>query len=112
MAELQYGKEANHIKKAEAEARQWKDKKAAQKAKREKFNTSRDASTANAQKLKYPRKMGADHGQQISAHRTTSIPVVDPTLHPSWVAKQTEKAAIAAALSAAKSKKIVFDDSD
>ncbi|KAF9349760.1 hypothetical protein BGX34_001615, partial [Mortierella sp. NVP85] len=111
-AERQFGQEANHIKKAAEEARQREEKKAARKAKQERF-TARDASAANAQRPLSNRRAGAGQdsarGQTNPPHATTPV---DPTLHPSWVAKQTEKAAIAAALTAAKSSKIVFDDSD
>ncbi|KAK3809347.1 MAG: Bud-site selection protein [Benniella sp.] len=111
-AERQFGQEANHIKKAAEEARQREEKKAARKAKQERF-TARDASAANAQRPLSNRRAGAGQdsaprgGQANLPHATTPV---DPTLHPSWVAKQTEKAAIAAALTAAKSSKIVFDD--
>ncbi|KAH7046189.1 Bud-site selection protein [Linnemannia elongata] len=119
-AERKYGKEANHIKKAEEEARIRAEKKAARKAKQEKFNAQRDASTANAQRLPNRRTIGAGDGSasvvQPSKPRAKPVPagpdLNDPTLHPSWIAKQTEKAAMAAALSGAKSNKITFDDSD
>jgi hypothetical protein len=123
-AERKYGKEANHVKKAEEEARIRAEKKAARKAKQEKFNAQRDASTANAQTLPGRRTIGAGDGsasviqpkKKFMAKPTTSTPsgpdLNDPTLHPSWIAKQTEKAAMAAALSGAKSNKITFDDSD
>ncbi|KAG0220265.1 hypothetical protein BGX33_003525 [Mortierella sp. NVP41] len=119
-AERKYGKEANHVKKAEEEARIRAEKKAARKAKQEKFSAARDASTANAQRLPNRRTIGAGDGsasivqpKQNNKPKTPSGPDLnDPTLHPSWIAKQTEKAAMAAALSGAKSNKITFDDSD
>ncbi|KAF9157027.1 hypothetical protein BG015_007553 [Linnemannia schmuckeri] len=119
-AERKYGKEANHIKKAEEEARIRAEKKAARKAKQEKFNAQRDASTANAQRLPNRRTIGAGDGSasivQLPKPKAKPVPagpdLNDPTLHPSWIAKQTEKAAMAAALSGAKSNKITFDDSD
>ncbi|KAK3833550.1 MAG: Bud-site selection protein [Linnemannia elongata] len=119
-AERKFGKEANHIKKAEEEARIRAEKKAARKAKQEKFNAQRDASTANAQRLPNRRTIGAGDGSasivQPPKPRAKPVPagpdLNDPTLHPSWIAKQTEKAAMAAALSGAKSNKITFDDSD
>ena len=119
-AERKYGKDANHIKKAEEEARIRAEKKAARKAKQEKFNAQRDASTANAQRLPNRRTIGAGDGSasiiQPPKPRAKPVPagpdLNDPTLHPSWIAKQTEKAAMAAALSGAKSNKITFDDSD
>ncbi|KAF9201585.1 hypothetical protein BGZ49_008179 [Haplosporangium sp. Z 27] len=115
-AELKYGKEANHVKKAEEEARIREEKKAARKAKMEKLN----ASSANSQRVPNRRTIGAGDGSAAVHHqpvqskaKTPSGPDPnDPTLHPSWLAKQTEKAAMAAALSGAKSNKIVFDDSD
>ncbi|KAG0005831.1 hypothetical protein BGZ80_009215 [Entomortierella chlamydospora] len=117
-AELKYGKEANHVKKAEEEARLREEKKAARKAKMEKFNASK-ASSANSQRLPNRRTIGAGDGSAAvhqpiqSKPKTPSGPDPnDPTLHPSWLAKQSEKAAMAAALSGAKSNKIVFDDSD
>ncbi|KAF9908887.1 hypothetical protein EC991_009293 [Linnemannia zychae] len=124
-AERKYGKEANHVKKAEEEARIRAEKKAARKAKQDKFNAQRDASTANAQTLPGRRTIGAGDGSAsviqpkkkfMAKPSTTATPsgpdLNDPTLHPSWIAKQTEKAAMAAALSGAKSNKITFDDSD
>ncbi|KAG0286628.1 hypothetical protein BGZ96_009297 [Linnemannia gamsii] len=119
-AERKYGKEANHVKKAEEEAKDRAEKKAARKAKQEKFNAHRDASTANAQRLPNRRTIGAGDGSasiiQPPKPRAKPVPagpdLNDPTLHPSWIAKQTEKAAMAAALSGAKSNKITFDDSD
>ncbi|KAF8947604.1 hypothetical protein BGZ47_008496 [Haplosporangium gracile] len=119
-AERKYGKEANHVKKAEEEARIHAEKKAARKAKQEKFNAQRDASTANAQRLPNRRTIGAGDGSasivqppKPKAKLVAAGPDLnDPTLHPSWIAKQTEKAAMAAALSGAKSNKITFDDSD
>ncbi|KAF8940296.1 Bud-site selection protein [Dissophora ornata] len=118
-AELKFGKDANHVKKAEEEARLREERKAARKAKQEKFK-ARDASSANAQKLPNRRMIGAGDGS-ASVHQPVAAPKPrtpsgpdpnDPTLHPSWLAKQSEKAALAAALSGAKSSKIVFDDSD
>ncbi|KAG0377774.1 hypothetical protein BGX24_005486 [Mortierella sp. AD032] len=124
-AERKFGKEANHVKKAEEEAKVRAEKKAARKAKQDKFNAQRDASTANAQTLPGRRTIGAGDGsasviqpkkQRVMAKPMSSTPsgpdLNDPTLHPSWIAKQTEKAAMAAALSGAKSNKITFDDSD
>ncbi|KAF9545238.1 hypothetical protein EC957_011111 [Mortierella hygrophila] len=119
-AERKYGKEANHVKKAEEEAKIRAEKKAARKAKQEKFNAQRDASTANAQRLPNRRTIGAGDGSasivQQPKPRAKPVPagpdLNDPTLHPSWIAKQTEKAAMAAALSGVKSNKITFDDSD
>ncbi|KAF9360139.1 hypothetical protein BGX26_010385 [Mortierella sp. AD094] len=117
-AELKFGKEANHVKKAEEEARLREEKKAARKAKMEKFNATK-ASSANSQRLPNRRTIGAGDGSAAvhqpiqSKPKTPSGPDPnDPTLHPSWLAKQSEKAAMAAALSGAKSNKIVFDDSD
>ncbi|KAI1320028.1 hypothetical protein EDD11_002360 [Mortierella claussenii] len=117
-AERKFGKEANHVKKAEEEARLREERKAARKAKQEKFK-AKDASYANAQRLPNRRTIGAGDGSAavhqpaVSKPKTPSGPDPnDPTLHPSWIAKQTEKAAMAAALSGAKSNKIVFDDSD
>ncbi|KAF9185377.1 hypothetical protein BGZ51_000214 [Haplosporangium sp. Z 767] len=113
-AERKFGKEANHVKKAEEEARIRAEKKAARKAKQEKFK-AKDASTANAQKLPNRRIIGAGDGSAsvLQPKKAPSGPDLnDPTLHPSWIAKQSEKAAMAAALSGAKSNKIVFDDSD
>ncbi|CAO3570509.1 unnamed protein product [Mortierella alpina] len=115
-AERKFGKEANHIKKAEEEARLREERKAARKAKQERFN-GKNASTANAQRLPNRRTIGAGDGSagvpNVPKPRTPSGPDLnDPTLHPSWIAKQSEKAAMAAALSGAKSNKIVFDDSD
>ncbi|KAI8363071.1 BUD22-domain-containing protein [Mortierella sp. GBAus27b] len=105
-AEVKYGKEANHIKKAEEEARLREEKKAARKAKKE------QSKSAHAQgPLGKQRKMGAGESAG-QATPSPSQPPVDPTLHPSWVAKQSEKLAISAALTAGKSNKIVFDDSD
>ncbi|KFH72360.1 hypothetical protein MVEG_02651 [Podila verticillata NRRL 6337] len=116
-AERKYGKEANHVKKAEEEARIREEKKAARKAKKEKFN-ARDASTANAQRLPNRRTIGAGDGS-ASIHKPAPPKAkpagpepTDPSLHPSWLAKKSEKAAVAAALSGAKSSKIVFEDSD
>lgn len=118
-AERKFGKEANHVKKAMEEAKIREEKKAARKAKQEKFK-AKDASSANAQTLPNRRTIGAGDGS-ASVHRpappkakkTPAGPDLnDPTLHPSWIAKQSEKAAMAAALSGAKSSKIVFDDSD
>ncbi|KAF9576620.1 hypothetical protein EC968_006967 [Mortierella alpina] len=115
-AERKFGKEANHIKKAEEEARLREERKAARKAKQERFN-GKNASTANAQRLPNRRTIGAGDGSaavpNVPKPRTPSGPDLnDPTLHPSWIAKQSEKAAMAAALSGAKSNKIVFEDSD
>ncbi|KAF9281809.1 hypothetical protein BGZ68_006416 [Mortierella alpina] len=115
-AERKFGKEANHIKKAEEEARLREERKAARKAKQERFN-GKNASTANAQRLPNRRTIGAGDGSagvpNVPKPRTPSGPDLnDPTLHPSWIAKQSEKAAMTAALSGAKSNKIVFDDSD
>ncbi|KAF9436127.1 hypothetical protein BGZ76_004749 [Entomortierella beljakovae] len=118
-AELKFGKEANHVKKAEEEARLRAEKKAARKAKMEKYN----ASAANSQKMPNRRIVGAGDGSASIPQSASSKPskvndsatgpnLNDPTLHPSWIAKQTEKAAMAAALSGSKSNKIVFDDSD
>ncbi|KAG0359073.1 hypothetical protein BG005_001381 [Podila minutissima] len=116
-AERKYGKEANHVKKAEEEARIREEKKAARKAKQEKFK-AKDASTANAQRLPNRRTIGAGDGsasivKPAPLKKAPSGPEpTDPSLHPSWLAKKSEKAAVAAALSGAKSSKIVFDDSD
>ncbi|KAG0263971.1 hypothetical protein BG011_007692 [Mortierella polycephala] len=113
-AERKFGKEANHVKKAEEETKIRAEKKAARKAKQEKFK-AKDASTANAQRLPNRRVIGAGDGSAsvLQPKKAPSGPDLnDPTLHPSWVAKQSEKAAMAAALSGAKSNKIVFDDSD
>ncbi|KAF9929782.1 hypothetical protein FBU30_001218 [Linnemannia zychae] len=122
-AERKYGKEANHIKKAEEEARIRAEKKAARKAKQEKFIAQRDASKANAEVLPGRRIIGAGDGSAsviqpkknafAAKNAAPSGPDLnDPTLHPSWIAKQTEKAAMAAALAGAKNNKITFDDSD
>ncbi|KAG0207334.1 hypothetical protein BGX28_001384 [Mortierella sp. GBA30] len=116
-AERKFGKDANHIKKAEEEARLREEKKAARKAKQERLNAKNSASTANAQRLPNRRTIGAGDGsasvQNPVSKKTPSGPDLnDPTLHPSWIAKQTEKAAMAAALSGAKSNKIVFADTD
>ncbi|KAG0287399.1 hypothetical protein BGZ98_004652, partial [Dissophora globulifera] len=117
-AERKFGKEANHIKKAEEEARLREERKAARKAKLDKFK-AKDASAANAQRLPNRRVLGAGDGSaEVVQQRPAVVKVPagpdlnDPTLHPSWLAKQSEKAAMAAALSGAKSNKIVFDDSD
>ncbi|KAF9321477.1 hypothetical protein BG003_001599 [Podila horticola] len=94
-AERKYGKEANHVKKAEEEAR-----------------------IPNAQRLPNRRTIGAGDGSAsvIKPAPPKKVPSgpepTDPSLHPSWLAKKSEKAAVAAALSGAKSSKIVFDDSD
>ncbi|KAG0053759.1 hypothetical protein BGZ83_000471 [Gryganskiella cystojenkinii] len=118
-AERKFGQEANHVKKALEEAKIREERKAARKAKQEKFK-AKDASSANSQKLPSKRIIGAGDGSAAirqpvppKAKRVPSGPDLnDPTLHPSWIAKQTEKAAMAAALSGAKSNKITFDDSD
>lgn len=121
-AEKKFGKEANHVKKAEEEARLREERKAARKAKREQFK-AKDASSANSQRLPNRRVLGAGDGSAAVQQKPTTPfkakapapagpDLNDPTLHPSWLAKQSEKAAMAAALSGAKSNKIVFDDSD
>ncbi|KAF9110143.1 hypothetical protein BGX27_006728 [Mortierella sp. AM989] len=114
-AELKFGKDANHVKKAEEEARQREERKAARKAKQDKLN----ASSANSQRVPNRRTIGAGDGSAAVHQPVQSKPKIpsgpdlnDPTLHPSWLAKQSEKAAMAAALSGNKSNKIVFDDSD
>ncbi|KAF9951467.1 hypothetical protein BGZ65_005934 [Modicella reniformis] len=119
-AELKYGEGANHVKKAAEEARVQKEKKTARKAKQEQFKASRDASSTNTQKL--PTNINNNNtsnnnnnNKQISigaGNRPAAAVLVDPTLHPSWIAKQSEKAAIAVALSSARSNRIVFEDSD
>ncbi|KAF9414854.1 hypothetical protein BGZ94_000250 [Podila epigama] len=115
-AERKYGKEANHVKKAAEEAKIREERKAARKAKKEKFN-AKEASSANAQRLPNKRVIGAGDGSAATRAPPPAKPAsapepVDPSLHPSWLAKKSEKAAVAAALSGAKSNKIVFDDSD
>ncbi|KAG0331121.1 hypothetical protein BG004_001810 [Podila humilis] len=109
-AERKYGKDANHVKKAAEEALLREERKAARKAKQEK-------SMANAQRVPNRRTLGAGDGSasvhKVAAPRAPAAPEpTDPSLHPSWLAKKSEKAAVAAALSGAKSSKIVFDDSD
>ncbi|KAF9918515.1 hypothetical protein BX616_008216 [Lobosporangium transversale] len=110
-AERKYGKEANHVKKAEEEARLREERKAARKAKKEQFK-AKDASSANAKKLANRRAIGDGSVAKPITQTPSGPDLNDPTLHPSWIAKQTEKAAMAAALSGSKSNKIVFDDSD
>ncbi|KAF9577694.1 hypothetical protein BGW38_006926, partial [Lunasporangiospora selenospora] len=101
IAEQKYGKEANHVKKAEEEERSREEKRAARKAKKEAAKAKYGASDANA--------------QRVSTHRSQAkkdAEPTDPTLHPSWIAKKSEAAAVAAALAGGKSNKIVFGDTD
>ncbi|KAG0228943.1 hypothetical protein BGW41_003219 [Actinomortierella wolfii] len=127
LAEKKYGKKANHIIKAQEEEKKRLEEKAAKKAARDARRAARAAqgivpgagSSANATKLHNQRPLG---GQQPSAPDTqpnakvtkppAAAAAADPTLHPSWQAKKSEAAAVAAALAGAKSNKIVFDDSD
>ncbi|KAG0258511.1 hypothetical protein DFQ27_004607 [Actinomortierella ambigua] len=125
LAEKKFGKQANHILKAQEEEKKRQEEKAAKKAARDVRRAARRAagivpesgSSANATKLHNQRSMGgqapvAAAAGQSKAEAGGKPDASDPTLHPSWLAKKSEAAAVAAALAGGKSNKIVFDDSD
>ncbi|KAF9973746.1 hypothetical protein BGZ73_002987 [Actinomortierella ambigua] len=122
LAEKKYGKQANHIIKAQEEEKKRLEEKAAKKAARDARRAARAAagivpdagSSANATKLHNQRSMGGQAPTAAPAKPKTeaAAAAADPSLHPSWLAKKSEAAAVAAALAGGKSNKIVFDDSD